>query len=416
ETNSSDIKLTSTSKNKIVLPGLLEFNNFIINLPSSSYTDKSRLESYFSQINYDFKDTYYLSASIRRDGSSRFVKNKWDTFGSIGGAWIISNESFIENSNFIKFLKLKASYGIIGEQAGVGYYPGLTLSNINNSNDEISITEDFVGNPDLTWEKSKMYQVGLESQLSNFLDINLDYYIKDTENLLFDKRLNIGSGVAIQDVNDGTLRNSGLEFDINAKIINKEDFKLGVSLNGEFLKNKLTAMPIDVSTGEQKVIDIDGVFGRTKGRSLYDFYTREWAGVDPANGAPMWYAYYYDANNDGVFNESDDSEVINSLHEYQAEFPDRTLTKTVTSNSAVATRQFLNKSSIPTVRGGFRLNMSYKNFDFSSQLIYSLGGYAYDAAYADMMGNGRVGSWNWHKNIRNRWQNPADITNVPALT
>src|SRR5690606_1391233 len=338
-------------------PGLLEFNNFIINLPVGSYTDKSRLASYFAQVNYDFNGTYYLSASIRRDGSSRFVKNKWDTFGSIGGAWIASNEKFLSDSKFLSFLKIKGSYGIIGEQAGVGYYPGLTLSNVNNSNDEISLTEDFVGNPDLTWETSKMYQVGLESQIGSFIDINLDYYIKDTENLLFDKRLNIGSGVAIQDVNDGKLRNSGLEFDVNARIVDKEGFKLGVSLNGEFLTNELKAMPIETATGEQKILDIDGLFGRTTGRSLFDFYTRDWAGVNPANGAPMWYTYYYDINNDGVFNESNDNEVVNSLHEYQAEFPDRVLTKTVTSNSAVATRQFLNKSSIPKVRGGFRLKI-----------------------------------------------------------
>ncbi len=416
ESNSTAFQEATARKRRVVVPGLLEFNNFVVNLPTNSFTLDTRLESYFSQLNYSFKDTYYLSGSIRRDGSSRFVNDKWDTFGSVGGAWIASNENFLKNSNTVKFLKLKASYGLIGEQAGVGTYPGLILSDVNPVDAGFSFSESFVGNPNLTWETSNMYQVGIESQFGDFLDVNVDYYIKDTENLLFDRRLNIATGVAIADVNDGVLRNSGLEFDINAKLINKEDFKLNLSVNGEFLKNELRAMPIDPSTGQQKVLDIDGLFGRTAGRSLYDLYTRKWLGVDPANGAPLWEAFYYDANGDGVFNESENGEVVNSLHEYQAQFPDRELVKTTTSNSSVATRQFINKSSIPTVRGAFRLGMSYKNFDISSQFLYSLGGYAYDAAYADLMRSGRVGGWNWHTDIRNRWQNPGDITNVPAIT
>jgi TonB-linked SusC/RagA family outer membrane protein len=418
ESNKVDNKVTSAAKNKVVLPGLLEFNNFIINLPISSATTSTRLESYFSQLNYNFNQKYYLSGSIRRDGSSRFLgENQWDTFGSIGASWIVSNESFMENQNIFEFLKLKTSYGVVGEQAGAGAFPGLTLFNINNSNDNISITEDFVGNPDLTWETSKMLQFGLESQIGKYVTFNADYYIKDTENLLFTKRLNIASGVALQTVNEGELRNSGLELDLKANIINKGDFKLNLSVNGEFLNNELRALPIDNSTGEEKVIDIAGSFGRTAGRSLYDFYLPEWAGVNPANGAPMWKTYYYDANGDGVFNESNDDEVVSSLYEYRIQNPDRELVETVTSNASKASRKFLNKSAIPKVRGGFRLNMQYKRFDFSSQFVYSLGGYSYDGSYAELMQGGqRVGSWNWHNDIKNRWQKPGDITGVPALS
>jgi len=417
ESNSNDSGSSSQSKQKVVLPGLLEFDNFIINLPISSSTTSTRLESVFSQLNYNYSGKYYFSASIRRDGSSRFVgDNKWDTFGSVGASWIVSNEKFMSNQKVFSFLKLKASFGVIGEQSGAGAFPGLTLFDINNSNDNISITESFVGNPNLTWETAKMYQVGIESKIGKYVDVNLDYYVKDTENLLFDKRLNIGSGVAIQTVNEGVMRNSGLEFDINAGIINKEDFKLSLSLNGEFLSNELRSLPIETATGEEKIIDIAGAFGRTAGRSLFDFYLPEWAGVNPANGAPMWYTYFYDINADGVFNESNDEELVSSLYEYQSEFPDRELTRTLTSDYSKASNQFLNKSTIPAVRGGFRLNMTYKNFDVSTQFIYSLGGYAYDGSYADLMQSDRIGSWNWHNDIKERWQQPGDITDVPALT
>jgi hypothetical protein len=130
----------------------------------------------------------------------------------------------------------------------------------------------------------------------------------------------------------------------------------------------------------------------------------------------MWYTYFYDINDDGVFNESNDEELVSSLYEYQSEFPDRELTRTLTSDYSKASNQFLNKSTIPAVRGGFRLNMTYKNFDVSTQFIYSLGGYAYDGSYADLMQSDRIGSWNWHNDIKERWQQPGDITDVPALT
>ena len=417
EANSNDAGITDTQKQKVVLPGLLEFNNFIVNLPTSSSTTSTRLESYFSQVNYNFKNTYYLSASIRRDGSSRFVgDNKYDNFGSIGASWVLSNENFMSNQNAINFMKLKASYGIIGEQSGVGAFPGLVLYDVNNSNDNISLTESFVGNPLITWETSKMYQVGLESTFGNFLDVNIDYYIKDTENLLFTKRLNISSGVALRDVNEGIMRNSGLEFDISAKVIDNKDFKLGLALNGEFLNNELLELPIENATGEEKVIDIAGRFGRTSGRSLFDFYIPEWAGVDPSNGAPLWYTYFYDENGDGVFNESNEDELVSSEYEYRIENPGRELSRTVTSDYTKASSTFVNKSSIPVVRGGFRLNMNYKSWDLSTQFLYSLGGWAYDGAYAEMMQSSRVGSWNWHNDIKGRWQQPGDITGIPALT
>ncbi len=420
ESNSWEFSRATASKNKVVIPGLLELNNFITVLPSTSYTEESKLESYFAQVNYDYNDTYYLSASIRRDGSSKFIdENKWDTFGSIGASWIMSNEDFLKNQSVVNFLKLKASYGIVGEQDGVGLYPALTLHDINNNNNNISISEDFVGNPNLTWETSKMYQVGLESTFGNYLDVNVDYYIKDTENLLFDRRIGPSAGVAIQTVNDGVLRNSGLEFDIAAHLIKKEDFSLDFTVNGEILSNEMKAMPIEPATGLQKHLDIAGLYGRSVGHSLFDFYVPEWKGVDSTDGAPTWEAYYYDANNNGVFDEGvtgANSELVSSLTDYKHNFPNRTLSTTTTKDYTKATSKYVNKSVIPKVRGAFRLSATYKNFDFSSQFLYSLGGYSYDGSYARLMHSNVAGSNNWHKDIFNRWQKPGDITDVPAIT
>jgi len=415
EGNSWERKRLTASMSKMVHPNIDDLNNFVIvSSPPTSYTDKASLESYFGQVNYNFEDKYFLTGSVRRDGSSRFIgDNKWDTFGSVGASWILTKEAFMEDLTYVDFLKAKVSYGLVGEQAGVGFYPGYNTFNVSNLNDGISISPRDIGNPNLTWETSKMFQTGVEFGISNFVDVALDYYIKDTENLLFDRRVGPSVGYALQTVNDGTLRNSGFEFDIAAHLIDKDDFKLDFVINGEMLNNELTTMPIDPATGEEKVLDIAGRFGRSAGHSLYDFYVKEWAGVDPADGTAMWNLYYHDANGNGSL---DADEGISSLYEYTTANPDNAISQTVTKKYADATQKYVNKSIIPKVRGAFRLSATVKDFNISTQFIYSVGGYSYDAAYANLMHNREIGNSNWHTDILDRWQEPGDITNVPKLS
>lgn len=415
ESNTWDRKFATASKSKMVHPDIDDLNNFVIvSSPPTSYTDQTRLESYFGQINYDLNHKYYITGSIRRDGSSRFIgDNQWGTFGSLGASWIISKESFMDNLNFIDFLKYKVSYGLVGEQAGVGFYPAYNTYNVSNLNDQIAISPNNIGNPELTWETSKMFQTGVEFGFGTYLDVAVDYYIKNTDDLIFDRRVGPSVGYALQTVNDGQLRNSGLEFDISAHLINKVDYKLDFTVNGEFLTNELTRMPIDPATELPKLLDIQGLYGRSNGSSLFDFYTREWAGVDPADGRGMWNIYYFDANANGIV---DAGEKITSLTEYMDANPDNAISKSVTKTYADATQKYVGKSAIPKVRGAFRLAAQVKNFDFSTQFIYSLGGYAYDGAYAGLMHNRTVGNNNFHTDIYDRWQKPGDITNVPRLS
>jgi TonB-linked SusC/RagA family outer membrane protein len=414
ESNQNESEVETASKNTAVSPNLLNLDNFInVSSPPSGFIDESTLESVFAQANYNYEGKYFFSASVRRDGSSRFVNNKWDTFGSVGASWILTKEAFMEDVSWLEFLKFKVSYGLIGEQSGVGLYPGYILNTASNLNGQISIAESVVGNPDLTWETSKMYQTGVEFTIGKFLEGNFDYYIKDTENLLFNRRQSPATGFAILTVNDGELRNSGFEFDLTGHIINKQDYKLDVSINGSFLNNELTAMPIDPATGLQKIIDINGNYGRGVGRSLFDFYLREWAGVDPADGRAMWYQYYDDQNGNGAL---DTGEEISSLFEYNNQNPNANVLVTTTKTYSSATQKYNNKSVIPTVSGAFRIGGKIHNFDISTQFLYSLGGHAYDGAYAGFMHNRFIGNNNWHKDIFNRWQQPGDITDVPRLS
>lgn len=379
------------------------------------------LESYFGQLSYNYKQKYFVTASARRDGSSRFIKNKWGTFGSVGLGWVVSKESFLEKASFIDYLKLKASYGVIGDQ-GTALQYGFRIYNVSPLTGGILYTPSLTKpNPELTWETSKIAQVGFESTWFDRLNVDVDYYVKNTTNLFFDNALPSSSGYTNIQINSGKLQNSGLEFDINYQLIkgkNSEDFKLNLGVNGEMLNSQMKEMPQDITTGKEKVFQFDpntGLAGLAKGHSLYEYYLREWVGVDPATGLGMYNLYYNDVNNDGIFNTGD--EAISNYTQFLNDHPDANVQKTVTNNSSIATQKFTGKSAIPTLRGAFRINASYKNFDLTTQFGYSFGGYAYDNGYASLMQTGdQIGANNYSVDIRDRWQQPGDITNVPRMS
>ncbi|EAQ40846.1 SusC/RagA family TonB-linked outer membrane protein [Polaribacter sp. MED152] len=432
ESNDFEQNFASASKGLQISPFLFDLDNFqsSLGLPSGS-TSGFTIESYFSQFNYNFDQKYYFSASVRADGSSRFVNDKWGTFGSVGASWIASNEDFLQDS-FISYLKLKASYGITGDQAGVGFFSGYNTFNGGNLGGSISLAPGANGNPDLTWETTNQFQVGAEMSFGKYLDVNLDYYNKLTDNLIFNRFVGPSQGISSITVNDGELVNKGFEFDVTGHLVDSKDFTLDLSVNGEIVTNEILTMPLDPATGEPQLLTPSGFYARSEGRSIFDFYMREWAGVDPADGAPMWYQYYDDVNNNGVLDAGEpssyssgswvpaDPAVVNntgSIVEYQIKVPGANIQKTVTKTYSDASDVYADKSAIADVRGAFRLSGKVGNFNFGTQFTYSLGGYAYDAQYAELMSDrfGAVGN-NYHKDIANRWQNPGDITDVPALT
>lgn len=401
----------SAFKSNLADPFSLELNNAVVSSPSSSYATEVVLASYFGQLKYDYNEKYFFQGVLRRDGSSKFVKNKWGTFGSAGFAWMLSKENFMAStSSFLDELKLKASYGIIGEQGGIGAYSGYDLYSVNNLDDNVSLQFDRKGNPDLTWEQAEMFQIGTEFLLFDRISGSIDYYTKNTNNLLFDKRVNPSLGYAIIQVNDGTMMNSGLEVLLDAEILKTNDFKLNFSVNGAFEHNEITNMPIDQSTGKQITINVEGRYGRAVGHSIFDFYTTEYAGVDAQTGAAQWYRYYNDVNGS--------KEYIKDMELYMAANDGKigTIGKELTSVYADATNKFVEKSAIPKVRGSFNLDAEYKGFEFNALFSYSLGGYGYDANYADLMRDDLIGSNNWHMDILNAWKQPGDVTDVPAIT
>ena len=373
---------------------------------------ETSLEGFFTQANYNYSNKYYLQGTLRRDGSSRFYKNKWGTFWSAGAGWIVSEENFLSSSNVINFLKLKASYGVLGDQ-GNNAYAGQLGFNIENLLGQPSLAPRAVVDPNITWESSEQMQVGVEIELfKGAIQADLDYYVKTTNNLYVEKRLPPSTGDAVILTNDGSLENSGFEFNVTGNIVRNRDFNLSLTLNGEMFNNQITQMPIENSTGLPKVVNVRGRFGLSQGRSIYDYYIREWAGVDPANGNPMWIENWSDENSNGQY---DSGEGIPDMLIYTAANPDAVIEERITNTYSNATRKYSDKSVIPTVRGAFRLNSSYKGFSLSTQFGYSLGGYGYDAQYANLMTNGKVGGSSYHSDMQDRWMQPGDINDVPRL-
>lgn len=411
------INYASASGSNLIDNYGLDLNNAVIKDPtSSSYTDINRLESYFGQVNYDFNRTYYLSGTLRRDGSSRFLPGKrWGTFGSVGAGWVLTNEKFIKSLGPVTYLKLKASYGILGDQQGLGYYPGYDSIAIGNLNNQGSLGIPVPGSPNLTWETSKMFQTGVDFNVGSFLTASVDYYIKNTDNLIFQRRVGPSSGYALLTVNDGQLRNQGIEYDLTFHVVKRQNAFLNLGINGEHFTNKITMMPIDPTTGKQKPIDIQTSYGWAVGHSIFDFYVRNFAGVDPQDGTSTWTVYYNDTNGDGQFTSG---EQVLDLETYYAANPDKkgTLKTGTTKTYSQATQYYVGKSALPKLRGGVNLNGGWKGFDLAVQVLYSFGGYGYDYVYAGLMGNDPIGSNNYSTDILKRWQTSNQTTDVPRLS
>ncbi len=403
-------------KSKIVRPNNTEWSNAVIMDYMDSQTYGFDMESYFGQIRYDYNDKYFFHGTLRRDGSSRFAKGqKWGTFGSIGAAWAITNENFMKDVSWLKNLKYKLSWGVLGNQDFItnptiaGYYPYNDLYTIGNLNDEISFSFKYKGNPDLTWERSETWNTGIEFNIADILEGEVEYYNKTTKDMLFLKQVSPSLGYAQYPVNDGKMVNKGLEFSLVAHLVKTNDISLDLRVNGGHYKNKMTQMPMDDTTGKEKPLEIQGAYGWSKGHSLYDFYIREYAGVDPETGMAL-YNSYYNVKADGS------KDLITDMVTYQQNNKIERLEVEKTSDYNNATKKYVGKSGIPTLQGGFGFDLAVKGFELNTTFSYSLGGYAYDGVYATLMSDNTPGSGNWHNDIENRWQKPGDITDVPRLT
>lgn len=365
-----------------VNPDVSDFANATVYRGLTSSSSGYFLEGFFSRAEYNYANKYYLSASYRRDGSSRFAPDKRrGSFYAVGGSWNAKGESFLRDIPWLDALRAKASYGTQGND-NIGYSRVYEdLYRIDRVNGEASFTQTFRAAPDVTWEKSNNFNAGIEGRIFNKLSFNVEYFIKETKDMIYMGPVIPSLGLpSTQLVNDMDMRNNGVEFELSLDIFKNRNFGWNVALNGTHYKNAITKLPSDYpAEGKQY-----GNFWRETGSSLYNYYLYEWAGVDPTNGKPQYYAY----------DEDGDRTIVNTASE--------------------ATYRKIGKTPIPDLYGGFSTTLNFFGFDFSANFAYQLGGWTLDSVYQTLMTSGNAGS-NWHKDIFNRWTPQNTETDVPKV-
>ncbi|MDD2293827.1 MAG: TonB-dependent receptor [Bacteroidales bacterium] len=383
ESYKNDYKYVYGMKQGIVAEGNTELVNFTTINSLTSYTNQYRTEGYIARANYNYSHKYYLSASFRRDATSRFYKDaRWGNFWSVGGSWRIDQEAFLAGTQWLSALKLRASYGSVGNDGTDSWYSWQSLYGIlNNANESGFIQSTQAGNTELKWEKNMSFDVALEfGVFNNRITGQFEFFHRISDNLLFQVPLPSSSGVLSQWQNIGTMYNRGIEVQLSGDIIRKKDFNWNMTLNLSHLKNEITKLPQEeIISGTKKYM---------VGHSMYDFWLRDWAGVDSETGNSLYYKDILDEEGNVTSKETTDD-------------------YTKASYYYVGT-------SIPKVYGSLLNTLTYKGFDLSFLLTYQLGGLVYDSSYGSLMSYSGYGSA-LHVDILNRWQNPGDITTVPRV-
>ncbi|KPP98351.1 MAG: SusC family TonB-dependent receptor [Bacteroidetes bacterium HLUCCA01] len=378
-----------------VTDGNNELINYVDLLAGTSNTREYRKEGYFTRINYDLDSKYFISASLRRDASSRFNSDvRWNNFWSVGLAWRLDQEDFIRSLSWVNSLKLRGSYGQVGNDSNLSHaslsfyaYQALYQLGYNNAT-EAGILLSTAGNPNLQWESNDQTDVAVEFELfdSRFIG-TLEYYNRETADLIFDVPLPRSSGLDSYPDNIGTMFNRGLELTVGADIVRNRDMVWNVTVNASTLRNEFKELPQEeIITGTKKLV---------VGGSIYDYWLRQWYGVDPADGSALYVASQEAIDANGA-----------DIRQIDGQF--------LTTNHNNAEYGFVG-TAIPDLFGSFSSTLSYKGFSLSALFTYQVGGKTYDSNYALLMHPGSDYGRAMSTDILNRWQQPGDITDVPRL-
>lgn len=367
------------SRQKFALPDLYEPVAASQLIDFSGTTDNYTKLSFFGQGQYNYLGKYFFTASIRRDGSSRFSPDsRWGTFWSTGASWRISEEAFLKPVNWLSALTVKASYGASGNDNLSGYYAYLALYSIQNNLGNGGVIPSRLPTPGLKWESNLNFNTGIDfGLLKNRLYGTFNYYRRTSKDLLYSKPLAGSTGFTAVNANIGELRNTGVELELNVVPVSTRDWRWAVGINVAHNKNKITALPKkEIISGTKKLM---------VGTSVYDFFLREWAGVDAATGNPLWYRTTADG-------------------------------KKETTTSYAQGTQYYAGTSLPNVTGGITSSLTYKQLEGSFVFAYSLGGKVLDADYISMLSGAVSPGRNWSTELLNRWTPDNTNTNVPRFT
>jgi TonB-linked SusC/RagA family outer membrane protein len=377
----SGLKTTQTAS------GIYEFANFSTPISIDGFIFDRALEGYFLRANYDYNGKYFLSASVRRDGSSSFnSETRWGNFYSVGAAWRLDQEAFISSKDWINKLKLRASFGQVGNDnlGNREWYLSQPLFAITSNANQPAILLSSLGNAALKWETSESYDVALEFGLfKNFLEGSVEYYRRNSKELLFSVPIAPSNGINELVDNVADMFNSGFELGVTAHMLRKGALQWDMTVLGTTLKNQITSLPTPF---------IDGSKRWTEGRSRFDFFLYETAGVDPQTGDQLYYQY-----------DADAMPVLDAGGNHLT-----------TNDWSTTQRGYVEASAVPDFLGSVSNTLRYKGFDFNLLITYGIGGEVLDNGYSAMMHAGAYGA-SWHPDILKAWKQPGDITDVPRL-
>ena len=346
-------------------------------ITASATISEFSFASEFASTSLNYQNRFVASGSFRRDGSSKFSPNsKYGNFYSVGFTWNVEKEKFMENIRIFNQLKLRSSYGVNGSNTAIGNYDAPALYGFGNSYNQLpGSAPSNVGNSTLTWELNKPFNVGIDASiLKSRISITADYYKRISEDLLISVPLSRTSGFASATRNIGSLENKGIELAINVVPVLTKNFRWDVDFNFANNKNKVLTLP-----GGNDIPD--GLRIIREGVALNTFFVRQYAGVDPANGDPLWYQ------------------------------DDKQGTKANIYPTAAARILFGNAQ--PKYFGSLSNSITYKSVTLSAQFYYNYGSSVYDGWGSFYLGSGFGATFNKVARQLDRWQKPGDITDIP---
>jgi TonB-linked SusC/RagA family outer membrane protein len=385
-TSEENILTSNQTKTNIASETIRTLNTAATSSLNETTQGSWSLQSYFARANYTYDDKYSVTASVRRDGSSRIAPdNRWASFKTFSMGWNLSNESFMQDVDVVKNLKLRAGYGETGNlPIGLNSYANIVIiDEVAGGPNELipgRRPDSQAGNSDLQWETSEQINIGLDfSILNDRIYFTTDYYTKKTKNMIFPLPLPTSTGFINKIVNlDGYIENKGFEFAVNASVVNKGDFSWNTSYNMSFNSNVVKDIPENASIRTTQLQNLGGNLTMTKnGIPLASFWGYNSEGVDPQTGDLIF------TDNDGV------------------------------AGITPADKQVIG-NPMPDFTYGFINEFGYKNWDLNIVIDGVSGNDIYNTGKQNLQAM-RLPE-NQSADIVRRWRNPGDITDIPRAT
>ena len=335
--------------------------------------------SLFANAEYNYKEKYYVTGSIRRDGSSKFAPgHRWGTFWSAGAKWDLKKEDFLKDVEWLNDLSLSVNYGTTGNDSGTGsygYFGSYGVGGLYNGESSLGIAS--MSNPDLTWETTAKWNVGLNFSIFDRAHFQVDFYRNKSTDMLMSIPYSMTTGFSSGIGNVAAMTNTGVEANVDVDILKTKDFYWSFKANVGYNKNEIT----ELFQGRDEYVLANTGLKMAVGHAYGEFFQVRFAGVDPMTGAPLYYDK--DGNKTKKFNEERDA-------------------------------VFLGKKRYAPWTGGFGTNFRYKNVSLIADFAWVAGKYMMINDDYFIANPQLATGWNQRVEMLNIWTTPGQITDIPG--